>query len=77
MCITANVHHDHASNVVILVKEYLWVGFGILGYELRLMTMSSSMQSANSFPCFLWDSTQHLMTKRVLESVKTELYNRN
>lgn len=34
MCITANVHHDHASNVVILVKEYLWVGFGILGYEL-------------------------------------------
>lgn len=48
-------------------------GFGILGYELRLM--SSSMQSANSFLGFLWDWTQHLMTKRVFESVKTKLYN--
>lgn len=75
MCNTAMVHHEHAWNVVLVVKEYLWVGFGILGYELRLM--SSSLQSANSFLRFLWDWTQHLnlMTKRVFELVKTELYN--
>ncbi|KAF3956452.1 hypothetical protein CMV_018420 [Castanea mollissima] len=24
MCVTANVHHEHASNVVLVVKEYLW-----------------------------------------------------